>query len=190
MDYSPSSAPDGFPSEGGGPPSQEKMGGRKDHGSLLISTAETSAVEGGGSSPASFEDDSSKLRIGFYASGLAITSSRTIGGSKDSGSPTSQGGGSGSEPGTPLGSRSLHRYARTTTTPRTGASGSRGRQQGHLPAILFENDLLCFGESLILETHNLMRGSSKKCAIYGMERGLSREIDFLVRDVEIWKFTL
>ena len=59
-----------------------------------------------------------------------------------------------------------------------------------MPAVIFDDQYLCFGDSLIIHTKELLRGTSKRCLSYGMEKPLSRKTDFVIRDFEVWKFTV
>ena len=54
--------------------------------------------------------------------------------------------------------------------------------------MLFEDNLLCFGQAVVLDIESLLRGSSKKCASYGTGKPLSERSDFVISAVEVWKF--
>ncbi|CAD7972022.1 unnamed protein product [Amoebophrya sp. A120] len=66
-----------------------------------------------------------------------------------------------------------------------GRSTSKGNE---LPAVLFEESLLCFGEALILQIDHLLRGASKPCAAYGLSEALTATQDFVIQDLELWRF--
>ncbi|CAD7952360.1 unnamed protein product [Amoebophrya sp. A25] len=69
-----------------------------------------------------------------------------------------------------------------------GRNSSKGSAPT-LPAMICNDTLLCFGEALIIEVKDLLRGTSKPCAAYGTTEPLSSDTDFLIRDLELWKFT-
>eukprot|EP00392_Amoebophrya_sp_AT5.2_P015717 g15933.t1 len=70
-----------------------------------------------------------------------------------------------------------------------GAGRSIFNSHSELPAVMFDEQYLCFGEALIIDVRSLLRGTSKRCACYGfLDQGLCTETDFVVKDFEIWKF--
>lgn len=92
------------------------------------------------------------------------------------------------------------RYGRSGSGSSSGALGGRSggglydryahaHNSEKLPAVLFDDHLLCFGEALILQTDALLRGTSKACKSYGLTEPLSKRADFVIKDFEVWKFT-